>query len=433
MILNAFLIAYRLLWFIGLPFVLLYIWSRGRRDPAYKAHLGERFGIYPSLLPPNPIWIHAVSLGEVRSAVALIRLALDLGDNVVVTHFTPAGRAETNRQFAPEIASGQLAAIWVPFDMHWCFRRFFRACRPRIGLTMEVEFWPAMIFASRRARVPLYMCNAQYASRPRERDSQGLRLRQRVIQGFAGGFVKSKLQADSFTSIGVQNITVTGELRFDQPIAPHLIRAAETLKPTLPEGREVITIASGVESEEPLYADMITRLIADAKAQNRPAPYFVYVPRAPERFDAVFAGLQDAGLTCLRRSTALDDQLNPTASLAETDVFLGDSLGEMFFYLGLADRVVVGSGFDPKGAHNIIEPLMMSKPALTGPHIWTIEFPFIEAEAAGVAKRVPDIDALIAELSTPAPDKSAEIAAFLAEHQGASARTLAEIDKVLGR
>ena len=129
----------------------------------------------------------------------------------------------------------------------------------------------------------------------------------------------------------------------------------------------------------------------------------------------------------------LDADLAPVSTFDGHDVLLGDSLGEMFFYLALADRVIVGGGFTPRGAHNIIEPLLLRKPVLTGPWVWPIEFPFTEAKAAGVAVSVPDQDALLAALGEPLRDQSVQIDAFLAQHIGASARTLDEIDAVIGR
>jgi 3-deoxy-D-manno-octulosonic-acid transferase len=350
-----------------LPLVLIYLWRRGKRDPDYTRNIAERFGFYRDPLPQDALWFHAVSLGEIRSAVGLIKLVLARGDNVVLTHFTPAGRREAEHLFRAEIASGQLAVIWVPLDMRWCYRRFFRACRPKIGLTLEVEIWPAMIFSAKAAGLPLYMCNTIYGARSIARDSKGLRLRQRVITGFAGAFVKSSLQAERFASVGLENITVTGELRFDQPVPPALTDAGARLRPTLASGREIITIASGVEGEEAFFAEVITTLVAQARDKNQPAPLFVYVPRALERFDAVVEGLREAGLSVSRRSEVLDAELNSGGEIDATDVLVGDSLGEMFFYLALADRVIVGGGFTPRGAHNIIEPLMLMKPVLTGP------------------------------------------------------------------
>src|SRR5690606_13282997 len=154
---------------------------------------------------PGAAWIHAVSLGELRSAVPLIRALLARGERVVVTHFTPAGRGETERVFAPEIAAGRVQAVWVPLETQWAYRGFFRAFRPATGLVMERGLWPRMVFAARAAGVPLFMCNAQYPRRSMARDARGLQLRRQVMRGFAGALVKSQLQADRFAVAGVRN------------------------------------------------------------------------------------------------------------------------------------------------------------------------------------------------------------------------------------
>lgn len=314
--------------------------------------------------------------------------------------------------------------------MDWVFARFFRACRPKIGLTMEIEIWPAMVRASRKRGVPLYMCNAQYPSKSIKRDSTGLRIRQKIMGQFAGAFVKSQLQADRFASVGVPNIHITGELRFDQPIPAQLLQAAEKFRPEI-EGLKVVTIASAIEGEDDLFIEAIKQTLA----QN-PKTLVVYVPRAPERFDEVFDLLKSSGLSVVRRSKIFGTDLlnDPYMWLApRPNVILGDSMGEMYFYLSLADRVVVGGGFHPKGAHNVIEPLALSKPVVTGPHTFTIEYPFAEAEAAGVAKSVPDAGALAALLCGPNWTDEASIAQFMKDHSGAGKRTRAAIEAELKR
>jgi len=433
-ILRIFLIFYGALWLVLTPLVLVYLWGRGRRDPVYRTHIAERFGVYSGTKPQGGVWIHAVSLGETRSAVPLIQLLLARGDRVVLTHFTPAGRGESARRFADAIAAGQLRVVWVPLDMGWVHRRFLWAFQPRIGLTMEVEIWPAMIFAGRAAGIPLYLCNAQYTARSVARDGHGLRLRQRVIAGCAGAFVKSSLQAARFASIGVRNITVTGELRFDQPIPPGQLAAGAVQRPVLAAaGREVIAFVSVVEGEDELFIGVMQALREQALARGGRLPFFVYVPRAPERFGPVGDLIENSGLTVLRRSEAFGAGAEGLAVLVAPvatpiDVLVGDSMGEMYFYLSLADRVVVGGGFTPTGAHNVIEPLALSKPVLTGPQTWTTEYPFVEAAAAGVAVSVPDGPALIAALSEPSTADLPAIQAFLAEHSGAAARTIAAMD-----
>ena len=364
---RLFLALWSALWTLCLPLILLYLRRRGRKDAAYSQNVAERFGRYPQRLP-GAVWVHAVSLGEMRCAVPLIRALLDRGETVVCTHFTPAGRRESSRVFGPDIAAGRLAAVWVPFELAWCFRGFFRAFRPKLGLVMEVEIWPRMVFAARDAGVPLFMCNAGYPSKSVARDAR-FPLRPAVMRGFAGALVKSQLQAGRFAAVGVPNITVTGELRFDQPIPPAQVAAGQAARPLLAGARRTLTFASVVEGEDALYLDAIQAALAAPDA-----PFVIYVPRKPERFDEVAALIAARGLRLTRRSTALDATLTLTAP-QQADILLGDSLGEMYFYLAMADRVVTGGGFTPHGAHNIIEPLALARPVIVGPEIHTIEYP----------------------------------------------------------
>jgi 3-deoxy-D-manno-octulosonic-acid transferase len=321
----------------------------------------------------------------------------------------------------------------VPFELGWCFRRFFRAFRPKYGLVMEIEVWPRMIMAARAARVPLFMCNAQYPSKSFARDTTRTPVRAELMRGFAGALVKSDLQRDRFAAVGVTNIAVTGELRFAQPIPPAQVAAAHAARPCLAEGRRVIAFASVIAGEDDLFLDGIARTRAAHEANGLPPPFVVYIPRAPERFDETADRLAETGLPFLCRSAALDQSLALTTDPESPDILLGDSLGEMYFYLALSDLVVVGGGFTPKGSHNIIEPLALGKPVIVGPETWTIEYPAEEAIAAGVCRRVPPAD-LPAALAPGAPEPTEQaIRAFLDAHAGAVEKTLAAIPDLLRR
>jgi 3-deoxy-D-manno-octulosonic-acid transferase len=423
---RIFLAFWSALWTLFLPLILLYLRRRARKDALYGQHLGERFGRYPAPMT-GAVWVHAVSLGELRSAVPLVRGLLDMGESVVITHFTPAGRRASHAAFGPEIAQGRVAAVWVPFELNWCFAGFFAAFRPKLGLVMEIEIWPRMVQAARDAGVALYMCNAQYPADSMTRDAK-LPLRPAVMRRFAGAFVKSQLQADRFASVGLRRITVTGELRFDQPIPAQQLAASAALRAGLSAG-QVVVFASVTQAEEALFVAAAQALMA---ANHR--VLVVFVPRAPERFDAVAQLLTQGGLNVQRRSSALDENLRPRCDLS-ANVLLGDSLGEMYFYLGLAvssplGRVVVGGGFQPKGSHNITEALALGLPVLVGPHIQTIEYPAVEAIAAGVCKQTSS-ETLVQDICTwPRPEAST-IAAFQSAHTGATAKTLAAIAPLL--
>ncbi|WP_373635675.1 3-deoxy-D-manno-octulosonic acid transferase [Yoonia sp. SS1-5] len=410
--------AYAVLWWLMLPVILLYLRRRGRKDPAYRMHLRERFGVCaPSR--GDVVWIHAVSLGEMRSATPLIRALLGRGERIVTTHFTPAGRREAEREFAAEIRDGQVQVVWVPFEFGFAYRRFLRHFTPKYGLVMEIEVWPRMIMACRRHGTNLFMCNAQYPQRSFEKDQRGFGLRAALMAGFSGGFVKSEQQKSRFAHAGMRNINVTGELRFEQPIPQAQLDAGAALRPRLAADRPIFTLTSVVEGEDALYLDMIAAT---------PDALFVYVPRAPERFDEVADMLAAKGLRFARRSTLLGPDLALTGEAPEVDVLLGDSMGEMYFYLSLCDRAIVGGGFVEKGAHNIIEPLALRKPVIVGPHIWTIAYPATEAIAAGVCHMVESPGALKSIVADPPMVTDAQIAAFYADHAGSVRRTLAAID-----
>jgi 3-deoxy-D-manno-octulosonic-acid transferase len=426
--LRLALAAYGALWTLGLPAALLYLRRRARRDPLYGQHLPERFGRHRDALP-GAVWVHAVSLGEMRSATPMIRALLDRGDTVVTTHFTPAGRREAERAFAPEIAAGRLRCRLGALRARLVLHRFFRAFRPKYGLVMEIEIWPRMIMAARAAGVPLFMCNAQYPSKSFARDTTRTGLRAELMRGFAGALVKSDLQRDRFAAVGVTNIAVTGELRFAQPIPPGLVAAGQAARARLAPGRRVIAFASVVKGEDDLYHSAIAATRAAHAARGLPPPFVVYIPRAPERFDDSAARLATTGLAILRRSQVFDATFAPTTDSA-ADILLGDSLGEMYAYLAMADVVVVGGGFTPNGAHNIIEPLALGKPVIVGPETWTIEYPAEEAIAAGICRRVAPRPSPPPSPPT-LPDPARGHHRFLADHAGAVERTLAALPGLL--
>jgi len=386
----------------------------------YTDHLGERFG-FGAQRSGDWVWIHAVSLGEFRSAIPLIDALLARGERVVITHFTPAGRGASMDHYSDQIAVGKLAVRWIPFDYGLAFRRFFRRFSIRYGLVMEVEFWPGMIMSARAANISLFLCNGQYPNKSYQRDKHRILSARDIVPGFAGVMVKSNRMAEPFRELGLDNIAVTGEMRFEQPINQSHIDAAVRLRSHLSE-RPVLTFASAVKDEDALFIAAIQAL-----KSRIPDALIVYVPRQPEHFDRAAELIQAAGLSLARRSVVLDAAFELEMPVT-CDVLLGDSLGEMHFYLALADQIVVGGGFVPQGSHNISEPLSQGKPTLVGPNTWTIDFPAIEAIEAGVVRQVS-----ANELADALLDLSgyASADAFLSSMGGSVAKTLDAVSDFL--
>jgi 3-deoxy-D-manno-octulosonic-acid transferase len=429
---QIFMCAYTVFWALSLPFAVAYLFWRSRTDISYRKNILERFGIYKSS-SKDSVWIHAVSMGEMRSAGPLVHALLDQGEMVMLTHFTPAGRKEAQKLFANEIANGRVISIYVPIEFNWAFRSFFNTYNPKYGLVMEIEWWPRMISASRRYNVPLFACNAQYPSKSFERDLSKNSIRSELPSGFAGILSKSKTQSQKFRQLGVTNIAATGELRFDQFISPKFIDASKNFNGF--NGRPVITVSSVVEGEDAIYISAIKSVLATTKSK----PVFIYVTRAPERFDESYRLLQNAGLSVARRSISFDAALSDThqTNWSEIDVLLGDSMGEMYFFLALCDVAITGGGFAGKGAHNVIEPLALKKPVIVGPEIQTIEYPAFEAIKAGVLTHVTDAQSLVDAISKHINsfethhDITEKIEAFYAEHAGACAKTIKAIPQLI--
>lgn len=427
---------YEALWHLLIPVFLLFLWRRGQREPLYRAFWSERWGNTRGVLQ-RPLWVHSASMGEIRGAAPLVRALLAAGYPVLVTTLTPAGRTAAQKLFEQAIAEGQAQVAYVPFELGWAVRRFIRQVRPRAALMTEIDTWPVLLATIRRQGVPLGMANAQYPKKSIVRDRKWGGFRAGLFQAYELVLCKSETHARRFRDVGCERVVIAGETRFDLPVSPQQLAAAQTLvsqwglATQAPGQRPVVCFASAIVGEDEPFAQAFAQIQAGLAQAGRPRALFVYVPRSPQRFDAVAQFFESAGLRVARRSQMLDAALQPSAAAPDmhtVDVLLGDSLGEMYFYLALSQVVVVGASFVPMGAHNIIEPLALKKPVMVGPSIWGIEYPGVEALAAGVLQQhqtIPSLSAALLHLLTSPAAYQVAIAgaeAFYAEHGGATAR-----------
>ena len=421
---RIFLFLYACVFRALTPVVWRYFRKRARGDAGYGLHLDERKGEGAPFAAD--LWLHAVSLGEINAAEPLVRLALRDGHRVLTTHATPAARNRAERTFADEIASGQLAVRFLPIDRPDYWQRFFASYAPRVGLVVEMEFWPWMIEAAREAGVPLALVNAQIPAGSWPKARRLASLFGHPVARLASVFAKSETQAGRFRALGASDVRVAGETKFDIVPPETQIHAGKAFGASL-HGKTVIAIASVVEGEEDVYLQALSTLFSD------PEPLFViWVPRAPERFRASGRILQSAGFGIAWRSQLFDKGLNPLSEPGSARILVGDSLGEMTFYIASADVVIVGGGFGRRGAHNVIEPLALGKPVITGPSVGTIEFPAVEAEAAGMLTVCNAPEELPDAVRAAIAQRSPEMAeAFHASHRGASQRIYDAVQPLL--
>jgi 3-deoxy-D-manno-octulosonic-acid transferase len=412
---------YTALTYLALPVALARLAWRSRREPGYSAHVSERLGVYRVQTPARPlIWIHAVSVGETRAAEPLV-LALRArypDYAILMTHMTPTGRRTGVALFGDTVLRA-----YLPYDFPGAVARFLDHFRPRFGVIMETEIWPNLVAACKTRGVPIVLANARLS----ERSARGYLRLGSLARDAVGAFpaIAAQTSADArrFDALGAGTVTVTGSLKFDvTPPLEQLARGRAWRESYGP--RPVLLAASTRDGEE--------ALVLDAFAELSGNPLLVLVPRHPQRFDAVAALLGARGLRHARRSGAAE-------VTAETQVLLGDSMGEMAAYYAACDLAFVGGSLLPFGGQNFIEACAAGTPVLLGPHTYNFAESAEQAIAAGAAVRIDSPQALarVATRLLGDHDARARMAqralAFAHAHQGATARLMEMIEEVAKR
>ncbi|MCC7695485.1 lipid IV(A) 3-deoxy-D-manno-octulosonic acid transferase [Janthinobacterium sp. EB271-G4-7A] len=419
---------YTLAWWLALPLVLARLWLRGRQEPGYRQHWGERLGFYGRQPAPamDTIWLHAVSVGETRAAEPLIDalLAAWPACRIVLTHMTPTGRATGKSLFAKH--GTRLVQSYLPYDTGAMPARFIRHFAPRICILMETEVWPNLIHQCNRYKVPVVLANARLSQRSLGKAQRLGKLITDAARGITLVAAQTQDDADRVRQLGVRDVVVTGSIKFDVVVPEAALATGAALRAAI-GARPVLLCASTREGEEPLILDAYARASLPANA------LLLIVPRHPQRFDEVEKLIAAQGLAVQRRSGLAQGD----AVAAATQVLLGDSMGEMFAYYAACDCAFVGGSLLPLGGQNLIEPAALGKPVLIGPHTFNFALVTEQAIAAGGAALVADADALMAQASALLQDPARlavmgeKALAFANQHRGATPRTIAAIQPLL--
>ncbi|HZR02085.1 MAG TPA: lipid IV(A) 3-deoxy-D-manno-octulosonic acid transferase [Burkholderiales bacterium] len=401
-----------------LPLALLRLAWRARRQPEYLRHVGERFGFYriPSVQPL--VWIHAVSVGETRAAEPLVRAlrAAHPDYRVLLTHMTPTGRQTSVQLFGDEVLRA-----YLPYDLPFAVNRFLRHFRPALGVLMETELWPNLIHCATDAQIPVALVNARLSQRSARGYARLGRLIEDTLSRVAAIGAQSQTDATRLRELGGKSVEVTGNMKFDRSPGAEDLQLGRALRSRLGT-RFVLLAASTREGEEELLLDALNDLLGEI--------LLVIVPRHPQRFEGVARLLARRGIHYQRRS---DD--SPIASI--TDVVLGDSMGEMFAYYAACDLAFIGGSLLPLGGQNLLEACAAGKPTVVGPHMFNFSEATRLALEAGAAVQIADVKALrevVGTLRTNAARRARMGEAgkkLMLEHQGATARTLQLIERVL--
>ena len=360
---------------------------RAVAEPGYAVAVPERFGHYQ---PPTIgqdgrgqwVWIHSVSLGETRAAAILVQALREQlpGMRLLLTHNTATGREEGKKL----LQTGDVQ-VWLPWDTLGATQRFITQFRPALGILMETEIWPNLIANCTNAGIPMALANA----RLNEKSEKGARRMEPISRptygALAAVWAQTQEDARRLRNVGARVSAVLGNLKFDvQPDEAQLGRAAHWR-----EGwqKPVVLFASSREGEEALLLEQLKQQPAALEAAQ-----WLIVPRHPQRFEAVAQEVVDAGFTVSRRS-----RWGEQPPVQDGSIWLGDSLGEMPLYFGLADLALMGGSFAPLGGQNLIESLACGTPVVLGPHTFNFSQASEEAVKAGAALRVADMNSALSE------------------------------------
>ncbi len=407
---------YTAVWYVAAPFVALRLLWRARKQPEYLQHVGERLGRYTGLPPGPVIWLHAVSVGETRACAPLLHALLDAhpDHSVLLTHMTPTGRATAAELFgslAPRVQS-----VYLPYDFPWAVAAFLRHFHPRLGILMETELWPNLVEACRQTGTPLAMVNARLSARSAKGYARAGALARKAFAHLSAIGAQTEADGQRMSNLGARYVMVTGNIKFDiAPPAPMLALGAVFRNRFGPQ-RRVLLAASTREGEEGPLLEAFARLCP-------PEVLLVLVPRHPQRFDEVAKLVKRAGLQMQKRS-------KDVPVMADTRVWLGDSMGEMYAYCAAADVAIIGGSWEKLGGQNPIEASTVGCPVIVGPHTFNFKVVCEQAIEVGAAVRADDIEDAIEEaieiLANP-PRRAAMGQAgrdFAQSHRGATERTM---------
>ena len=419
---------YSLLTWAVQPLVRLKLHRRAQAEPLYGEKIPERFGFYSTLCTPDKryndfsryVWIHAVSLGETRAVAPLIaELRKRIPDmRLLLTNGTATGR-EAGRGLLRE---GDVQ-VWQPWDSVAAVERFLQHFQPRIGLLMETEVWPNLTALCAAKKIPLCVVNARFSDKSLRQALRMPWLSRPTYAGLHAVWAQTEADAQRLRTIGAPVRGVMGNFKFDVTPDAAQLEKGKIRKMQHRPNRSVIAFTNSREGEEELFLEAIKNLKNYKNTTNNIKNIqWLLVPRHPQRFDTIADLCIQKGFSVSRRS-----QWNNSPDNA--DIWLGDSMGEMALYYGMADIALLGGSFAPLGGHNLIESTACECPIVMGLHTFNFAQAAELAVAAGAGFVRDNMQAAVeyaVEIaqSPTALEKARLAARSLGEaHRGAAAKT----------
>jgi len=334
------------------------------KERKYLKNIRQRLGL---VLPEErqfakPLWIHAVSVGEVLAAKPLFAaLRASRPDmSIVVSTVTLTGQALARK----ELAQAE-EIFFFPFDWDFCVRRFLDRLHPCAIVLMETELWPNFLRLCSESEIPVFLANGRISDHSIKRYRRIKTLTGFMLEKLKVLGVQTPKDKRRFIELGAKEsqIRITGNLKFDFA-APNIARASELLGSIracfgLDTGNQAIVIGSSMRGEEALFLDVFRRV-----RESAPEARLILAPRHPERFEETADLIAKTGMPFHRRS-----ELGSFNDAAGTEILLLDTIGELRAVYSLAAVAVIGGSFLSYGGHNLLEPAALGKAIVFGPEM----------------------------------------------------------------
>lgn len=342
---------------LGSPFLLYGLYNPKKGKPSIGPRWREHFGATPSLTSSTqPLWIHAVSVGEVLAVTPLIQRLKQLKPelDIVITTTTTTGAQQAQK------LSNLTTHRYMPLDFPFAVSGFVKAIQPSQLLIMETELWPNTLHTVARHGIPVSVINARLSERSYHRYTKILPIFNLLTKNLHKVLCQYPDDADRFIRLGLKKaqVKVTGSIKFDIDISSSVLSNGSLLRSKLGENRPIWIAASThiSEDEQVLHAHKLL-------LQTHPQALLILVPRHPERFNSVCQTCIKSGFNTIRRTDESYKNLN------DTQVYLADTMGEMLTLIQSAEICFMGGSLagEKVGGHNMLEPAALGKPVLTGP------------------------------------------------------------------
>lgn len=417
MLARTVLSVYRWTGAAAYPFIGTYVAWRAAKGKEDSSRRRERYGLSSRRRPPGPlVWMHAASVGETNAVVPLIERIVENDINIVLTTGTV-----TSAKVAEARLGRRIIHQYVPLDLKPAVSKFLDHWKPDLAIIAESEIWPMTILELGARRVPQVLVNGRLSDRSYASWKKRAFLAEALFENLAHVVAQSETDGERFASLGARPVTVSGNLKIDTTPPPADDAALAELKRQIGVRRTWAAVST--HDGEEVIAGEVHGLLK----QGHPGLLTIIVPRHPERAEAIVKALNAQGLKVARRG--LEEVVQ-----SDTDVLLGDTIGEMGLYLRLTEIAFVGRSLTAEGGQNPVEPAMLNTAVLAGVNVQNFRDTYQRLIEGGGAKLVRDRDMLAGAvnylLKNPAVrrDMIAAAAAAVEEMRGALDRTFRALD-----